>query len=109
VEAHVRFRRGYPVTINDPGVSEYVTGVATRVLGAEAVEPLANPIMGAEDWSYVLQQVPGIMAFLGACPPDLTPGEAPANHSNRVTFDEEAMAAGVALYAAVAMEHLATA
>ena len=62
--------------------------------------------MGAEDWSYVLQRVPGIMAFLGACPPDLVAGEAPNNHSNRVRFDEDAMAPGIALYAAVALEHL---
>ena len=38
---------------------------------------LANPVMGAEDFSYVLQKVPGSMAFLGACPPELNPRTAP--------------------------------
>jgi hippurate hydrolase len=63
--------------------------------------------MGAEDWSYVLQQVPGAMSFLGACPPGIEPGEAPANHSNKVVFDEDAMAVGVATHVAVALAALA--
>ena len=63
-------------------------------------------MMGAEDWSYVLQRVPGAMAFLGACPPGLDPEKAPANHSNRVVFDEDAMAVGVATHVAVALAAL---
>lgn len=104
--AELFIKPGYPVTVNDAGFSTLVTEVAASLLGEDAVEPMPHPIMGAEDWSYVLEQVPGVMAFLGACPPDLVPGEAPANHSNRVTFDEDAMASGVALYAAVAWEFL---
>ena len=106
VEAHVRIRPGYPVTVNDDAFSQLVTDVATDLAGEDAVTPLPYPIMGAEDWSYVLQKVPGAMAFLGACPPELVPGEAPNNHSNRVRFDEAAMATGMALYAAVAIAHL---
>jgi hippurate hydrolase len=62
--------------------------------------------MGTEDWSYVSQRIPAVMASLGACPPDLEPGKAPANHSNRVEFDEDAMATGIALHTAVALAHL---
>ena len=98
---------GYPVTINDRDFAELVTAVAGRLLGEEAVSRMKDPLMGGEDWSYVLAEVPGAMAFLGACPPGLTPGEAPSNHSNRVVYDEEAMTAGVALHAAVALAHLA--
>ena len=57
--------------------------------------------MGAEDWSYVLQQVPGSMAFLGAGPPGVT-HPAP-NHSNRMVIDEPAMATGIALHVAMAL------
>jgi len=106
VEAHVRIRPGYPVTINDDAFSQLVTDVALDLVGEKNVIPMPFPIMGAEDWSYVLQKVPGAMVFLGACPTDLVPGDAPNNHSNRVRFDEDAMATGVALYAAVAMAHL---
>jgi len=63
--------------------------------------------MGAEDFSYVLQQVPGAMLFLGVCPPDiLDPFAAPACHSNRMVLHEAAMADGIALHAAVATAFL---
>jgi hippurate hydrolase len=65
------------------------------------------PIMGGEDFSYVLQRVPGAFVFLGACPPDLEPAAAPQNHSNRVVYHEPALAVGAALHAAVALRHLA--
>jgi metal-dependent amidase/aminoacylase/carboxypeptidase family protein len=64
---------------------------------------MPTPIMGAEDFAYVLEKVPGALAFLGACPPGTAPHEAAPNHSARVRFDEAAMPAGVALYAALAM------
>ena len=66
------------------------------------------PVMGAEDFSYVLQQVPGAMVFLGVCPPERAdPFTAPACHSNRMVLHEDAMAAGIALHAAVATTYLA--
>jgi metal-dependent amidase/aminoacylase/carboxypeptidase family protein len=62
--------------------------------------------MGAEDFSYVTERVPGMMAFLGARPPSEEPATAPGNHSNRVVFHESSMALGVALYAAAALDFL---
>jgi hippurate hydrolase len=106
VEVEVHVERGYPVTINDDGVAATVDGLARSLVGDERVVQSPTPVMGAEDWSYVLQQVPGVMAFLGACPIDLKPEDSPANHSNLVRFDEDAMATGVALHTAVAMHYL---
>jgi amidohydrolase len=106
VTADVDIEPGYPVTVNDPAFAEFVSGVASDLLGPDAVRPMQTPIMGAEDFSYVLQQVPGALAFLGGRPPGLEPLTAPQNHSNRVVFDEESMAVGAALYAAVAIAHL---
>ena len=81
--------------------------VARGIVGDDLVVEMPNPVMGAEDWSYVLQQVPGAMAFLGTCPPgEDFHGVAP-NHSNRMVIDEDAMAVGVALYAATALDELA--
>jgi amidohydrolase len=97
---------GYPVTSNDPSVAALVADVAAELGGADAVLEMPAPIMGSEDFSYVLDEVPGAMAFLGACPPDIDPASAPANHSNLVVFDEPAMAMGAALYAAVAQRML---
>jgi metal-dependent amidase/aminoacylase/carboxypeptidase family protein len=97
----------YPVTVNDLAYSELVTATAVELLGADSVNASIEPVMGAEDFSYVLQQVPGAMAFLGGRPASEDPASAPANHSNKVVFDEPAMAIGAATYAAVALRSLA--
>jgi hippurate hydrolase len=98
---------GYPVTVNDAVVAGQVEARAAALLGTEAAVPMPDPLMGAEDFSYVLERVPGAMAFLGACPPDLEPGSSPGNHSNLVVFDEDALPAGTALYARMALAALA--
>jgi hippurate hydrolase len=68
---------------------------------------MTGPILGSEDFAYVLNRVPGALAFIGACPPFVEPHNAEPNHSNRVRFDEAAMADGVAMYAALALDALA--
>ncbi len=100
---------GYPVTVNDTGFAGFTRDVATELLGASSVLEMPTPVMGAEDFSYVLQQVPGAMAFLGAAPKGIDLASAAPNHSNRVEFDEDVMSRGIALYAAVALRHLAAA
>jgi hippurate hydrolase len=102
----VEIEVGYPVTVNDPDVADRVADVGRSVLGSRFVEPMPDPIMGSEDFSYVLGRVPGALAFLGACPPGVDPSEAPPNHSNRVVFDEDAMVAGVALYSGYVLDAL---
>ena len=62
----------------------FALGVAAEVVGADKVVRLPHPVMGAEDFSYVLQRVPGAMMFLGGTPPDRDPATAAPNHSNRV-------------------------
>jgi len=108
MQVEVDIDAGYPVTVNDDDFASSVHALAGQMLGADRSCVMDTPIMGAEDWSYVLQEVPGAMAFLGACPPDLEPDTAPGNHSNLVVFDEAALSTGVATYAAVAMNVLAT-
>ncbi len=97
---------GYPVTINHAGSAAFALDVAREIAGKDRVIEMANPIMGAEDFSYVLQAVPGSMMFLGGTPLDVDLATAPPNHSNRVVFDEGAMVTGMALYAGIAMRHL---
>ena len=104
--AEVDIELGYPVTVNDLGYAEFATQVATDLLGQNRVTTMRSPVMGAEDFSYVLQRVPGAMAFLGASPPGVDPRHAEPNHSNRVVFDENAMATGIAVYSQVALDHL---
>src|SRR6266540_187767 len=105
--AEVEIEAGYPMTVNEPAAAEMVRRVAVDLIGEDRVTVLADPIMGSEDFSYVLRRVPGAMAFLGACPPGLEPDTAPSNHSTRVVFDEDALPVGVATYAGLALRHLA--
>jgi hippurate hydrolase len=94
------------VTINDGGFAADTLSLAQLVAGRDNVVELPHPIMGAEDFSYVLQRVPGTMMFLGGTPPEVDLATAAPNHSNRVMFDEQAMATGIAMYAAVALDQL---
>jgi amidohydrolase len=107
LEVEFEHEEGYPVTVNDPAAAAAVLEAATELLGKRASLLSPAPLMGAEDFSYVLQRVPGAMAWLGACPPGMDPATAPPNHSNLVVFDEEPLPAGVALYAHMALRALA--
>jgi len=103
IEAKVHVVPGYPVTVNHAGFAGFARAVTGELLGEEAVIDMPAPVMGAEDFSYVLQRVPGALVFLGARPP----GErAEPLHSNRMRIDEGVMAHGVALHAAMALRWL---
>jgi amidohydrolase len=100
----VRIQKIYPVTMNDPDVFEQVRPIAVDLVGEPDVHTMAAPIMPAEDWSFVLERVPGVMVDLGARPRDRELEGYPQNHSSTVVFDERAMTVGAALHAKVALE-----
>jgi amidohydrolase len=104
--AKVEIELGYPVTSNDTDFAAFAFDVARDVIGADRVQQMPHPVMGAEDFSYVLEAVPGSMMFLGGTSENQNPATAAPNHSNRVFFDEQAMATGMALYTGVALRHL---
>ena len=101
VKAHVV--AGYPVTVNDAGFAGFARAVASELVGARRVVDIPQPIMGAEDFAFVLQQVQGAIVFLGARPEGRESGPL---HSNRMVLDEDALATGIALHAAVALRYL---
>ena len=101
--ADVEIEPGDPGPVTERAAAGGLRAGAGELLGTERVVEMPAPIMGAEDFSYVLGEVPGALAFLGACPPGVDPSSAAPNHSNRVVFDEAVMADGVALYAALAL------
>jgi len=107
-QASVAIKRGYPVTVNDPGFVDFARAVATDLLGADNYIDRPAPIMGAEDFSYVLQRMPGCMMFLGVMPDghDGHDHVAPC-HSNRMILNEDCMAVGIAMHASIAHRFLA--
>ena len=106
MHAELRVEPGYPPTVNDDAAAAFALDVAGEVLGRPSTGRLPSPVMGAEDFSYVLERVPGALAFLGVCPPGVRPADAHACHSNRMVLHEDALAAGVAVHCALAIAFL---
>jgi amidohydrolase len=104
--AEVRIDEGYPPTVNDPRAVELVKQVATAQFGEGAYHEVPAPIMGAEDFSYVLQKVPGAMAILGVAPPDGDPFARPPIHNSKMLVDEAVLPRGVAMHCAFAARFL---
>jgi hippurate hydrolase len=95
------------VTVNNATEAAFARECAADLFGGERATTLANPVPGAEDFSYVLQEVPGAFVFLGACPPGTDPATAPSNHSARAVFDDSVLADGTALLTELALRRLA--
>jgi len=106
-EASVEITTGFPATVNDPRAVLLAERAVTSLLGAQSWQTMHKPIMGAEDFSYVLQRVPGAMLMLGVCPDGQDWHTACPCHSNRMTLNESALARGVAAHCAIAERFLA--
>lgn len=106
LKGEARIEEGYPVTDNDPATVDLVRRVAGDLGGADCWQLLPAPIMGAEDFSYVLRDIPGAMAFLGVAPEGSDPAGQPPLHNTRMVIDEAMMARGVALHCAFAERFL---
>ncbi|MGO8727171.1 MAG: M20 metallopeptidase family protein [Streptosporangiaceae bacterium] len=104
--AGVQYVGNYPVTVNNAAEVAFAEQAIAGVLGEGRFVAAPNPITGSEDFSYVLEQVPGAFIMLGACPPDADPATAPFNHSADAVFDDRALADGTALYAELALRRL---
>lgn len=107
LEAEIEIEAGFPVTICDAravALGERVTG---ELFGEGVWHGLDNPIMGAEDFSYVLEKVPGAMFFLGVAEDGADWKSCCSIHSPRMMVDERALPRGAALLAGCAAEFLA--
>ncbi len=106
LSAVAEFVEGYPVTVNNPAQVAVAEEVIAATLGADRYVAQQNPDLGSEDFSFVLEQVPGAFVSLGACPRGSDPDGAPANHSAEAVFDDAVLADGAAVYAALALRTL---
>src|SRR5712691_3141052 len=105
--ADAEYAAEYPVTVNDATEAEFALQTIADAFGPGRGQRAQFPITGAEDFSFVLEEVPGAFVFLGACPPDRDPETAPTNHSAIAVFDDAALAEGTALYAELALRRMA--
>ncbi len=101
--AAVRIEPGYPVTVNNPALTERMLPTLRRVLGERLFE--GPKITGAEDFSYFQQQVPGLFLLLGITPAGEV-GKAPQNHSPRFQVDEGALITGVRTLVHLSLDYM---
>ena len=97
---------GFPVTVCDARAVTFGQSVVEETFGEAAWLTMDNPVMGAEDFSYVLEKVPGAMFWLGASEAGSDWRACCGLHSNRMVLDEKVMARGAALHAALAERFL---
>jgi amidohydrolase len=103
--ATVTITTGYPITYNDPALTERIAPTLRRVGGTDNVR-VVNPVLGAEDFSVFQQNVPGVFFWVGTRPKDQTPEQAPSNHSPLFYVDESGLGLGVRALANVAVDYL---
>jgi amidohydrolase len=104
-EVDAEYRHEYPVTVNNAAHTQFAVDVVGAVFGADSYTPMVFPETGAEDFSRVLESVPGCYLFLGASVDGDT--AAPSNHSPRATFSDDVLPRGALLHAQLAFRSLA--
>ncbi|HET7526484.1 MAG TPA: amidohydrolase [Burkholderiaceae bacterium] len=102
----VCIEKNYPVTVNDPALTEAMLPTLRRVAGADQVL-FVPKVTGSEDFSYFQKLVPGMFFFVGVTPPEIDPAKAAPNHSPRFRVDERALLLGVRALAHLACDYLA--
>jgi len=107
VEATVEFSPASKVVINDAAAVEQVRETTSKLFGSHRFAYLPDPMTGGEDFSSVLELIPGAFIFLSAGSPDLAPEQWQANHSNKAIYDEAVIKDGAALLAQLAFDVLA--
>jgi amidohydrolase len=100
-----RYDQEYPVTVNNAAEYDFVAETIRNVFGEERIFTMPTPVTGSEDFSRVLDRVPGCYLFLGACMTD-NPETAASNHSPRATFDDSVLGDGASLLAELALRRL---
>jgi hippurate hydrolase len=106
LDVDAEFHSLYPATVNDVGASETVGDTVRELFGEQRFVTLPQPLAGAEDFSRVLERVPGAMVFLGATLDGRDPLTAPFNHAPEAAFDDVVVPEGATLLAQLALDHL---
>src|SRR2546428_1404606 len=101
--ADVQIETGYPITYNDPALTERMAPTLRRLTSDVKV---VNPTLGAEDFSFYQQKVPGLFFWLGTRPVNQTAEQAASNHSPLFYVDESGLELGVRALAHVAVDYL---
>jgi amidohydrolase len=95
-ELRFEWIEGYPPTVNDPAMADYVAKVAKQTFGPDRYFPVPRPSMGGEDFAYYLEQIPGCFFLVGVEP--LERQTYPPLHSDRYDFTDGSLAVGMRMF-----------
>ncbi|GAA2897976.1 amidohydrolase [Actinoplanes cyaneus] len=109
VRVEIDYQANYPVTVNDRSEAAFALSTVRSILGEQRVFEAPQPVAGAEDFSFVLEQVPGAYLMVGAVPPGTDPATAPMNHAAQAIFDDRAVPEAAVVLASLAATRLASA
>ena len=99
-EVRITYDRGYPATINHPDQTDYAAAIAKKIFGAEAVDDAVAPMMGGEDFSYMLLERPGAYVFIGN-------GDTAGLHHPAYDFNDDVLPAGIQFWTEMAKSRTA--
>lgn len=99
-EITVRYQRNYPVVVNHDEETGYAVAVAKEIAGAGNVDGSINPMMGGEDFAYMLQARPGAFVFMGN-------GDTAGLHHPAYDFNDDAIPHGVSYWVKLVETRLA--
>lgn len=96
----------YPITYNDPELTQAMLPTMQRTAGAENTL-LSKPVTGAEDFSFFQEQVPGLYVWVGGKPLDVSEKDSPAHHTPEFYVDDAGMKLGVKLLTNFTLDYMA--
>ncbi|MFL4478066.1 M20 family metallopeptidase [Paeniglutamicibacter sp. ORCA_105] len=108
LEVDVEYRTEYPTTINTEAETHFASAAVRELFGTDSFATMASPLAGSEDFSRVLNEVPGAFVFLSALTPGVDAALAQYNHSPYARFDDSVLGRGTALYTQLATAKLAS-
>lgn len=101
--AEIDWEEGYPVTYNDPQLTERFVAIARDTLGADRVGVVEHPTLGGEDFSYYGRHVPACFFMLGLLAPGQDAATTPKLHQAEFDFNDDAIPTGVEMMCRLAM------
>ncbi|WP_168583261.1 M20 metallopeptidase family protein [Gephyromycinifex aptenodytis] len=107
VRAEIDLRRQYPATVNDEQEDAFVAQTVAEVFGQDSQARWSSPLTASEDFSRVLQAVPGAFIGLSAVPADADHITSPFNHSAMAIFDDDVLVDGARLFVELTTRRLA--
>ncbi|SLN29392.1 putative hydrolase YxeP [Roseovarius albus] len=90
--AEVNIVTYYPPVVNDDNQTSVAVGVASDIVGSDSVDTSVNPVLGAEDFAYMLRERPGAFLFLGQ-------GDGPGLHTSKFDFNDDVAPIGASFFA----------